>query len=105
MISVVVLYPNKAGSKFDLDYYVRRHLPLVRDRLEPAGMRSLTYTVGRDIDPDAPPQTYRLSAELRFDDMESAARALQAHGPETQADIPNFTDVTPVILVGEVHPT
>ena len=45
MISVVVLYPNKAGSKFDLDYYVHRHLPLVRDRLQPMGMRSLTYTV------------------------------------------------------------
>jgi hypothetical protein len=44
-----------------------------------------------------------LSAELRFDDMESATRALQARGPETQADIPNFTDVAPVILIGEVH--
>jgi hypothetical protein len=37
MISVAVLYPNKAGSKFDLDYYVHRHLPLVRDRLKPMG--------------------------------------------------------------------
>jgi hypothetical protein len=44
-----------------------------------------------------------LSAELRFDEMESATRALQAHEPETQADIPNFTDVAPVILIGEVH--
>jgi uncharacterized protein (TIGR02118 family) len=103
MISVVVLYPNKAGSKFDLDYYVRRHLPLVRDRLQPMGMRSLTYTLEHAMDPKAPPQAYRLSAELRFDDMESAARALEAHGPETQADIPNFTDVAPVILIGEIH--
>ncbi len=103
MISVVVLYPNKAGSKFDLDYYIRRHLPLVRDRLLPMGMRSFTYTVEHAIDPKAPPQAYRLSAELRFDDMESTARALEAHGPETQADIPNFTDVAPVILIGEVH--
>ena len=97
MISVVVLYPNKAGSKFDLDYYVHRHLPLVRDRLQPMGMRSLTYTVEHAMDSEAPPQEYRLSAELRFDDMESA------YGPETQADIPNFTDVAPVILIGEVH--
>ncbi len=103
MISVVVLYPNKVGSKFDLDYYVHKHLPLVRDRLEPMGMRSLTYSVERAMDPSAPLQVYRLSAELRFDDMDSAMRALQAHGPETQADIPNFTDVAPVILIGEVH--
>jgi uncharacterized protein (TIGR02118 family) len=103
MISVVVLYPNKAGSKFDLAYYIHQHLPLVRDRLQPMGMRSLTYTVEHAMDPKAPPQEYRLSAELRFDDMESAARALHAHGPETQADIPNFTDVAPVILIGRVH--
>jgi uncharacterized protein (TIGR02118 family) len=103
MISVVGLYPNKAGSRFDLDYYVHRHLPLVRDRLQPMGMRSLTYTVEHAMDPETPSQAYRLSAELRFDDMESAARALQAHGPETQADIPNFTDVAPVILIGKVH--
>ena len=103
MISVVVLYPNKAGSKFDLDYCVRRHLPLVRDRLQPMGMRSLAYTVEHAMDPKAPPQAYRLSAELRFDDMESAARALESHGPETQADIPNFTAVAPVILNGEIH--
>jgi hypothetical protein len=50
MISVVVLYPNKAGSKYDLDYYVRRHLPLVRDRLQ----GSLTYTVEEHaMDPKA----------------------------------------------------
>ena len=66
-------------------------------------MRSLTYSVERAMDPSAPLQVYRLSAELRFDDMDSAMRALQAHGPETQADIPNFTDVAPVILIGEVH--
>lgn len=90
MISVAVLYPNKAGSKFDLDYYVHRHLPLVRDRLKPMGMRSLTYTVERAMDPAAPPQPYRLSAELRFDDMDSASRALQAYGAETQGRHPQL---------------
>jgi len=40
-------------------------------------------------------------ADLRFDDMEATRRALTAHGAETQADISNFTNVTPVILIGE----
>jgi uncharacterized protein (TIGR02118 family) len=102
MISVIVLYPNVPGSRFDMDYYVNRHLKLVRDRLEPMGMRSMTFTTEAALDPSAPPQVYRLIAELRFDDMEVTRRALTAHGPETQADIPNFTDVTPLILIGEV---
>jgi len=65
-------------------------------------MRSLTYVTESAIDAAAPPQAYRLIAELRFDDMESARLALAAHGPETQADIANFTDVAPVIAIGEL---
>jgi uncharacterized protein (TIGR02118 family) len=102
MISVMVLYPNKPGSRFDMDYYVDRHLKLVRERLAPMGMRSMTYIAEAALDPSAGPQTYRLVADLRFDDMEATRRALEAHGPETQTDIANFTDVEPIILIGEV---
>ncbi len=102
MISVLVLYPNKPGSRFDMDYYVNRHLKLVRDRLEPAGMRSMTIITEAALDPaTAAPQAYQLIADLRFDDMETTRKALTAHGPETQADIPNFTDIAPVIVIGE----
>jgi uncharacterized protein (TIGR02118 family) len=101
MISVMVLYPNAPGSRFDMDYYVHRHLKLVCDRLKPMGMRSMTYIAEAALDPSAGPQVYRLVADLRFDDMETTRRALAAHGPETQADIANFTDVAPVILIGE----
>jgi len=96
MIVVSVLYPNVAGSKFDLGYYTGSHLPLCRELLAPMGMRSLTYY--RPTDPAA---AYQLVAELRFDDMPATNAALAAHGPRTQADIPNFTDVAPVILIGE----
>jgi uncharacterized protein (TIGR02118 family) len=30
MIKVSVLYPNRAGAQFDMDYYCDRHIPLVR---------------------------------------------------------------------------
>jgi uncharacterized protein (TIGR02118 family) len=103
MISVLVFYPNAPGSRFDMDYYVNRHLRLVRERLEPMGMRSMTYIEEAALDPSAGPQPYRLVADLRFDDMEAARHALAAHGAETQADIANFTDVAPVILIGEAR--
>lgn len=103
MNSVVVLYPNQPSSRFDLDYYVTSHLPLVRKLLAPMGMRSLTYTAIPPADQASPPK-YRLIAELRFDDLAATQRALAAHGAETQADIPNFTDVAPTILIGDTHP-
>jgi uncharacterized protein (TIGR02118 family) len=102
MISILVLYANKPGSKFDHEYYTSQHLPLVRRLLEPMGMRSLTFVKEAALDPAAPPQAYQLIAELRFDSMESTKLALTAHGAETQADIANFTDVEPIIVIGEL---
>lgn len=102
MISVMVLYANSPGTRFDLEYYTSRHLPLVRRLLEPMGMRSLTFVREMAVDPTGPSQAFQLVAELRFDDMESTRTALAAHGAETQADIPNFTDVAPIILIGDL---
>jgi uncharacterized protein (TIGR02118 family) len=98
MIVVSVLYPNVAGSKFDINYYRDTHLPLCRELLAPMGMQSLSFYRPNLADPAA---AYQLVAELRFPDMATANAALAAHGPRTQADIPNFTDAKPVILVGE----
>jgi len=96
MIVVSVLYPS--GGPLDIDYYRDSHLPLVRRLLEPAGMQSLAY-----FQPDQP-AVFQLVAELRFADRKTADAALAAHGAETQGDIPNFTRVVPVILVGsEIH--
>jgi hypothetical protein len=32
MIKVTVMYPNGSGAKFDMNYYVGKHLPMVRER-------------------------------------------------------------------------
>ena len=93
MIVVSVLYP--AGPPLDMKYYGEKHLPLVRKLLAPKGMMSLSY-----YQPGAP-SPYQLVAELRFETMEITNAALAEHGPETQADIVNFTAAVPVILVGE----
>jgi uncharacterized protein (TIGR02118 family) len=102
MISILVLYANQKGSKFDFEYYTSHHLPLVRRLLEPMGMRSLTYVTERALESSESASLYWLIAELRFDDMESTRAALASHGAETQADIPHFTDVAPVIVIGEL---
>ena len=33
MIKVSVLYPNTEGSRFDMDYYVNKHMPMVQSKL------------------------------------------------------------------------
>ncbi|RBI86631.1 hypothetical protein DRV85_04155 [Rhodosalinus halophilus] len=96
MFVVSVLYPP---GEFDLGYYRDTHLPMVRRLLEPAGMSEMGYWRPSEMDPASP---YQLIAELRFPDRATGLAALDAHGAETQADIPNFTPVTPVIVMGEM---
>ena len=33
MIKVSVFYPNQEGSKFDMDYYCKSHIPMVQQKL------------------------------------------------------------------------
>ena len=33
MIKVSILYPNKPGSRFDMNYYLANHMPMAIQRL------------------------------------------------------------------------
>ena len=103
MVVISVMYPLTHKSTFDMDYYVTSHVPLVCRLLEPMGQREIrVYTGHSDGGTGAP--RYGVIAELVFDDMDSLTVALTAHGAETQADSPNFTDAIPVIQISEVLP-
>lgn len=95
MMIISVLYPVAADDSFDMDYYIQSHVPLVQRLLEPMGLRETRILRA------APDAAFPVIAELSFDDQASLDAALAAHGPETQADIPNFTNVVPVIQVSE----
>lgn len=97
---VTVFYPLGGGKRFDVDYYMNTHVPLVKELLEPMGLRRtqlLRAAASGDDDPE-----FGIMATLYFDDEASLMAALAAHGPVTQADIPNFTDAVPHIQFSEV---
>lgn len=97
---ISVFYPLADGMSFDMDYYLSTHLPLVRRLLEPMGLRETRVMAGVPSGTGQAP--FHVVAELLFDDEESLAAALAAHGPQTQADIPNFTDAVPLIQISRV---
>ena len=96
MMIISVFYPVTPDNTFNMDYYLTGHLSLVQRLLEPMGLRETRVLTAA---PDSP---YPVIAELTFDDLDSLNAALAAHGAETQDDIPNFTDVTPLIQISEV---
>ena len=101
MVIVTVMYPLKPKSRFDLDYYTTKHMPLVRARWAPCGMQEATAVKGLPGPGGAAP-TYGYMAVLRFGSPAGVQDALAKHGREVMGDVPNFTDVQPIVQVSEV---
>lgn len=100
-ITVTVMYPNETGSKFDMDYYLQVHGPLVENKWGDMGMTSLKVIKGiATPDPNTPPP-YQVVAILGFESLASFQVAVATNGDAVMGDIPNFTDVSPIIQISD----
>jgi len=101
MIKVSVMYPNKPGARFDHEYYRDKHMPLVKERM---GDHCRYYTVDRGLAGGGPdePATYVGMCHIFCDSVENFQQGFGPHASEILADIPKYTDLTPVIQISEV---
>jgi uncharacterized protein (TIGR02118 family) len=102
MIRVAVMYPSGEGKTFDHDYYVQKHMALVRARW--GGFGLVKIEVDRGLGGGAPnaPAPYLAVGHVFFDTLTSFQQASRAHGKELFADVPNFTNVAPQVQISEV---
>ncbi|PHS39239.1 MAG: ethyl tert-butyl ether degradation protein EthD [Robiginitomaculum sp.] len=98
-ISLQVLYPISDDSKFDFTYYTESHFPIVGKHWG-SFIESITASKGIAGGPDTPP-AYHAIASLTFKDMDTLEAAIAVAEP-VLADIANFTNVAPEMLIGEV---
>lgn len=99
MILVTVMYP--AGEGFDADYYLKTHMPLVKDRWGPFGLKSAQAIKGV-MKPDGSGPDYQMIALITFGSMDDFKAAGKAHGKEIFADIPNFTKAQAVVQINDI---
>jgi len=100
MAIVSVLYPKTADSRFDHDYYVETHAPLVKARWGGMGLVSATFIRGAS-QLDGGEHAFEMIGLLTFSTADQLKVALAAHGEEIIADIPNFTNVQPLIQLNQ----
>lgn len=101
MIQVMVTYPKRDGSRFDMDYYCGRHIPLVREKL---GAALLGVTVEEGVageEPGAAP-VHAVICNLRFASPESFQAAFAPVADAILGDIPNYTDLEPLVQINRV---
>ena len=101
MIKVSVFYPNNNGSKFNMDYYCRSHIPMVQQKLG-AACKGVAVEHGLSGATPGSRPAFVAMGHLYFDTAEAFETAFGPHAQEIMADIPNYTDIQPTIQVSEV---
>jgi uncharacterized protein (TIGR02118 family) len=99
--TITVLYENVEDATFDLDYYMAKHMPLVSDKFKPFGIKGwrVLKAVGT---PTGHKPRYSIVALLEFDTPDQFKAAVAAEGGPVFGDVPNFSNQTPVVVIGEL---
>jgi uncharacterized protein (TIGR02118 family) len=102
MVCLTVIYPISSGSHFDRTYYLEKHMPFAGALCEPFGFKKAEVSEGRPgLDGSNP--AYHFMANLYFESLDGLQKAFAARGAEIVADIPKYTNVQPILYVGEVQ--
>jgi uncharacterized protein (TIGR02118 family) len=101
MIKVSVLYPDGNGKTFDMDYYCKKHVPVVSGLLGDA-IKGATIEKGLGGGAPNSPATYVAMGNLYFNSIESFENSFGLNAEKIMEDIPNYTNIEPVIQISEV---
>jgi uncharacterized protein (TIGR02118 family) len=102
MIRVSVMYPSGEDKKFDYDYYVNKHMALMKNRIGGARLRRLEVDQGIAGGAPGAPAPFACVGHLHFDTVGDFQAAMKPHGKELFADVANFTNITPEVQISEI---
>lgn len=100
MPRLTIVYPHREGGRFDFDYYLTHHMPMVADRLGDVLDRWEVFAGTRDFAGGEHPVAVA-TCHLYFEDIGRFAARMREVGGELMADLPNFTDLAPTMTVEE----
>ena len=101
MIKFSIFYPNEEGKKFDMDYYLNSHIPMIQEKLGEA-VKGGSVDQGIGGAQPGSPATYIAIGHILFDSVEELQSAFAPHMKAIMADIPNYTDIQPTVQISEV---
>lgn len=101
LIKVSVMYPFDESKTFNMEYYETKHMPMVAGFL---GSNLVKYTIEKGISSGIPnqPLPYMAIGTFYVKSLTDYQAAIGPNRDAIRADFPNYTNVTPVILISEV---
>ena len=101
MIKVSVLYPSQDASRFDMDYYLKSHTPMLLQKLGPA-CKGISIVQGLSGMMPGTPAPFVVLADLLFESVEAFQAAFTPHATEILADVPKYTSIQPIVQISDV---
>jgi uncharacterized protein (TIGR02118 family) len=94
MIAVTILYPQTDDSSFDMDYYTSTHMPMLAEALgdDCHGWGAATIDNGK----------WAAMGWAVATSADAFNAAMAEHGAKIMGDVPNYTNVRPEMLIGEI---
>jgi len=88
------VFPNSEGAFFDFDYYIEKHVPMV---LKLYGQSIRRYEIFKPISGGRGEKPAFIAVtQIWIADEEAFAKAGAEHAGKYRADIPKFTNVSPI---------
>lgn len=100
MIKVSVMYPCVEGARFDIDYYEKCHIPMVRVALGES-LKRMELDRGLSGGGKQPP-IYVAVGNMYFDTVEDFQNSFGKSSAKILGDIVNYTDLQPLMQISEV---
>jgi uncharacterized protein (TIGR02118 family) len=102
MVKVSLLYGYAEGCRFEMDYFCKEHIPMVRDRFGDA-CKGIAVDQGLAGDEPGSPPAYVAMAHFFFDSVEAFQNAFAPHAEIILADVPDYTDAEMTIQISQVR--
>ena len=101
MIRITVSDPQAEGQRFDHAYYQAKHRQLLLDRLAAHGLQRVEMDKALADGAGGKPPVVAC-AHMVFADLAGFKAGMAAHGCDIMADIGQYTDIAPTILISEM---
>ena len=101
MFKVVILYANGEDKTFDMDYYEKKHMPMVARFL---GKNLKFYEIDKGIAGRTPTDKVPFVAIGYFyiNDVAEYNKAIAQNRDAVVADFKNYTNIQPVVHISEI---
>jgi len=97
MHCVTVVYANKPEAKFDFDYYLAKHIPMVEGffgtRIEVE--KGVSSPLGEGL-------PFVCIARIFINSLEHFRTTMEQFGPRIFEDIANYTNIAPKVQISEL---